>query len=179
MKWQRRIDRSLALGTCVSWQNEVSNIAMMYLLMSTEMNSLSWRTHCRPISIALQRQMSLIHALRPHIILQCLLPFGLSLVSRLSFCYCRRRWRWLFKTGWWWSILVCDVMWRVRRLPPVSQKQPASRTCDVTLLQITIPGSHAPQKARVWALIRPLDKQVWLQMRLFAAFGWKIFPNTG
>jgi hypothetical protein len=46
---------------------------------------------------------------------------------------------------------VSDVMWRVRRLPPVSQKQPASKPCDVAVLQIKIPGRHARQRARVWA----------------------------
>lgn len=29
---------------------------------------------------------------------------------------------------------VCDVMWRVRRTPPVNQKQPASKSCDVVML---------------------------------------------
>jgi len=29
---------------------------------------------------------------------------------------------------------VCDVMWRVRRMPPVNQKQPASKSCDVVML---------------------------------------------
>jgi hypothetical protein len=46
---------------------------------------------------------------------------------------------------------ICDVMWRVMCLPPVSQKQPASKPCDVAVLQIKIPGRHAPQGARVWA----------------------------
>jgi len=45
---------------------------------------------------------------------------------------------------------ACGVMWRVRRMPPVNQKQPASKSCDVVMLQIKITqSSRTPKSASV------------------------------